>query len=184
MNGSKARAGAPLICFVRRGAERLSSSFGGLARKLTAPPLATPRIERRFCLGYIDRDPGHTKGTQHGASKAPRSPRAGPRTGERAAPRPSGGGGLCEVRMSTRNFRAHDAPATERHGEMARSGRLAAVSAIAHQTYFALWELLVSIWLACVSVSDLVCTATHFLLPWLSVERHGFEIPPLDPRGQ
>jgi hypothetical protein len=37
-------------------------------------------------------------------------------------------GGLYEVRMSTRNFRAHDAPATGWRVEMARSGRRAAVS--------------------------------------------------------
>ena len=87
---------------------------------------AAPNTQRMFRSRTGTADPDHTKRTQHGASKAPRSPHAGPRTGERAAPRVACT--MYEVRMSTRNFRAHDAPATERHGEMARSGRLTAVS--------------------------------------------------------
>ena len=78
---------------------------------------ACPNGERG-CRSYKT----HTTWSKQSTPQPPRGP------ADRRADSPSGG--LYEVRMSARNFRAHDAPATRRRSEITKSGRRAAASKI------------------------------------------------------
>jgi hypothetical protein len=108
---------------------RIQWGLRGRGALRPTPSQIQPLISLPTCNGRPptrSRDADHTSYKTHttrSKQSTPQPPR-GP-AGRRAG---SPSGDLYEVRMSTRNFRAHDAPATERHGEMARSGRLTAVS--------------------------------------------------------